>query len=177
MELTGPARYRIKFDPQEITRVIGPDGEKTFVSPATNRAQKLYVVLDEDEPVYIGGTKQPIRSRLRLGFQANSNNGYRGYLWRHFLTQATLEIWFLSLNVGDIEEMANDPSIVRAKKLKATEERMKDIVTEAVESETALLLQQRLGHWPKYQSEIHFHQSILRHKEIAEQIVSHYRSQ
>ena len=177
-----PHSYQIAWkNSEEVPRVVDSDnGRPHFSKPATEKSTpKLYLIFEGEEPVYIGGTKQPISSRLRLGFQANGNNGYRGYLWRHFLTEAKIDIWLLKVDDGDVDAMKDDPSLVRAKALvraKDLKERQKDIVMETVEAEVALLIQQKYGHWPKYQSEIHFHQSGDVQRRAAQQIVNHYRS-
>jgi hypothetical protein len=173
MQLSKPVRYWITLNSERITSVKGPAGESTFVSPATNQGPKLYVVSDGENPVYVGGTKQPIRNRLRLGFQANGSNGYRGYLWRHYLREAAIDIWLITVEHKDIRSMKDDPSIRRAM---GNKERLNDIVIETLEAEVVLLIHQAYGHWPEYQSEIHFHQSQDTHRDAARKIVSYYRS-
>ena len=112
------------------------------------------------------------RIGLRLGFQANGNNGYRGYLWRHYLTEAAIDIWLVEVEDRDVEEMRHDPSIERAL---GDLKRLRDIVIETVEAEAAVLIRQEYGQWPRFQSEIHFHQSGEIHRQAAQQIVDHYR--
>lgn len=172
-----PHTYQIAWkNGAEVPKVIkSENGKPHFSKPTTEKSTpKLYLIFEGEEPVYIGGTKQPIGNRLRLGFQANGNNGYRGYLWRHFLTEARIDIWLLKVDDEDIVAMKDDPSMIRDNGLK---ERQKDIVMETVEAEVALLIQQRYGRWPRYQSEIHFHQSGDVQRRAAWEIVNHYRSQ
>lgn len=173
MKLSSPIRFKIEFNSKVITNVSGPEGQTTFVAPVTNPRPKIYVVLDNNRPIYIGATNQPIRSRLRLGFEADGNNGYRGYLWRHSLTKAEIDIWLVTVEEEDIQSMTHDPSIKRAL---GNAERLRDIVIETVEAEAAMLIRQEYDRWPEYQSEIHFHQSGDIHRQAAQQIVSHYRS-
>ncbi len=49
---------------------------------------------------------------------------------------------------------------------------MKDI--ETVEAEVVFLIRQRTDQWPKYQTEIHFHQSNNAHRAAAQAILNHY---
>ena len=46
---------------------------------------------------------------------------------------------------------------------------------EIVEAEVVFLFRKISGHWPKHQTEIHFHHSIDQHRTAAHYIVSHYR--
>ena len=173
MRLEQPIRYGITFDSLRITGVNGPDGRNTFVAPVTNPGPKVYVIVDRGRPIYIGATNQPIRNRLRLGFQADGNNGYSGYLWRHSLTDAEIDIWLVTVEDEDVESMRNDPSVERAS---GNEQRLRDIVIETLEGEVAFLIRKCSGQWPKYQVEIHFHQSQETHRQLATEIVDHYRS-
>ena len=172
MRLAAPIRYHICFNPREITSVAGPNGETKFVAPVSNPGRKLYVVCSEAMPIYIGATNQPIRNRLRLGFQAHGNNGYRGYIWRHYLTQAALDIWRVQVEQRDIDDMQNDPTIQQAR---GNIERQMDIVIETVEAEAAFLIRQEYGQWPRFQQEIHFHQSVGAPSRAAVEVVNHYR--
>jgi hypothetical protein len=45
---------------------------------------------------------------------------------------------------------------------------------ETVEAEVVYLIR-AAGQWPAFQTEIHFHPSSPRHRELAEEIMSHYR--
>ena len=171
MQLVEPDGYIIRFTPEAIIRVNGPNGERTFVHPVTQRGQKLYVVSEGTNPIYVGATNQPIKDRLRQGFQANVVNGYRGYLWRHFLREATIDIWTLEVENQDIEEMNGGPSIVLAD---GDRDRKEKIVVEALEAEVVLLIREQIGHWPMYQSEIHFHQPGAGVHAAARQVFNHY---
>ena len=91
MQLSPPIRYMITFNSQEITSKSGPKGEATFVSPVTNREPKLYVILDNDAPVYVGATVSSIGSCLGSGFRDR-----RRYEWRHHLRSADVDIWLLN---------------------------------------------------------------------------------
>lgn len=172
MDLQPPIRYHITFNPDQIIEVIGPEGQGNFVAPVANPGTKFYVVLDGEVPIYVGATNQPIRSRLRAGFQANGNNGYRGYLWRHFLAEADIDVWLATVTDVDVESMVNDPI---AQLPLADHARVLYVIIETVEAEVALLIRQEYDQWPRFQSEIHFHQTSDVLRQAAEQIFNHYR--
>ncbi len=172
MHLLKPIRYRITFNPKKITSREGPKGEKNgFVSPASNEGPKLYIISAEEIPVYVGATKRPMGERMRTGFQSDGRNGYRGYLWRHYLSLAAVDIWQLELEEKDFAELKEDPTVKKAKE-NNNQKRIEEIIIETVEAEVVLLIQQRYGQWPKYQSEIHFRQSQETHREIARKVVA-----
>ena len=177
MKLSTPHKYQIAWGSEETPTVIKSDnGKPHFSNPVTlESTPKLYVVSDKEKPIYVGKTTTGIATRLRQGFKPSPRNPY-GYLWRHYLKEATIDIWILTLEDQDIEEMKEDPSIKRAMH-DGDNEKAKDIVVETLEAEVVLQIQEMDTQWPKYQSEIHFHQSQPTHREIAEKIVSHYRSQ
>ena len=121
----------------------------------------------------MGKTTEPIATRLRDGFSTDGHKGYKGYLWRHYLEKATIDIWILTLKDKDFEALGDDPNMKRAKE-KCDDNKMREIVIETVEAEVVFLIRQISGQWPKYQTEIHFHQSLDAHREIAKKIVNHY---
>ena len=173
MRVCKPIRYWIEFNPERITSKKGPTGEPKFSYPATSKKPKLYVISDGENPFYVGATRRPIGERLRSGFQADGRNGYSGYLWRHYMSRAALDIWLLELQEDDFKAMESDPS---ARRTKGDTEKLKNIVIETVEAEVVSFIRQTHKQWPKYQSEIHFHQSLSTHIEIAKRILAHYRS-
>jgi len=142
MKLAGPVRYKLSFDAKTFT-VKCPQGTAKFSGLATSKLPKLYVVSVDGRPVYVGITKQSIRSRLRFGFAAVGKGGYHGYAWRKQFTEATLDVWFQE---------------------DALENGMLDI--ETVEAEVVFLAR-CAGQWPACQTEIHFHPSTDMHREIA----------
>ena len=93
-------------------------------------------------------------ARMRLGFKADGTGGYWGYSWRKTLSKATLHIWCLE---GATEE----------EELKALE---------CIESE--VIFSYRLTHnqWPKYQTEIHFHESTGEHRNLASAIIQSFKA-
>ncbi len=102
-----------------------------------------YIVSADGKPVYVGITKQAMRTRLRFGFTAAGRGGYHGYAWRNQYREATLDVW------------AQDD---------ATSNAMLDI--ETVEAEVVFLAR-CAGQWPECQTEIHFHPSLPEHRETA----------
>ena len=151
MQLSGPFAYRIRFDKNGIIGVEGPDRSTNFSGPASQKVPKLYVISHDQQPLYVGVTKQRVRDRLRLGFQANSGHGYHGYAWRHHLSYAAVDVW--------LQEGSN-----------------RDLVQiETVEAEVVFLIRQRFGQWPSYQTEIHFHESGATHRQAARDIIDHYQ--
>src|SRR5207248_1938012 len=127
-------------------------GTPRFSGSSTSHRPKLYVVSIAETPIYVGVTKQPVRSRLRLGWNANGRGGYHGYAWRRELSQAFLDVW-----------CHNDPHTVNPL-----------IDMETVEAEVVFLIRSA-GQWPQYQTEIHFHQSKPEHRNVAKTILKRYR--
>jgi hypothetical protein len=118
---------------------------------ATSNLPKLYIASIDNKPIYVGITKQRIRNRLRFGWKAKGDAGYYGYAWRHGHTTAVLDVWC---------------------HINAMERNERDI--ETVEAEVVYLIR-AAGQWPAFQTEIHFYPSSPRHREVAADIMSHYR--
>jgi hypothetical protein len=148
MEIVGPETYNLTFDSENYT-VLCPKGTTKFSGLATSKLPKLYVVVAETKPIYVGITRQSMRARFRLGFEATGENGYHGYAWRRELRRAQLFIW-----------AHEDTPTVHAER---------DI--ETVEAEIVFLAR-LAGQWPAYQTEIHFHPSNQIHRDVATQIWS-----
>jgi len=146
MRIAGPERYRLSFDPDSFA-VSCSKGTAKFSGLATTKLPKLYVVSIEAKPVYVGVTRQSMRARLCLGFNATGENGYHGYAWRHKFHEATLDIWCHE------DPPAENPEL--------------DI--ETLEAEIVFLAR-CAGQWPEGQTEIHFHPSTEEHREIAANI-------
>lgn len=147
MRIVGPETYTLTCTPNTFA-VVCSLGTPKFSNLASSRIPKLYIVAIDVKPIYVGITKQPMRSRLRYGFLADGKHGYHGYAWRHKITKADLSVWFQE----DSEEGS-----------------MADI--EAVEAEVVFLAR-KAGQWPLYQTEIHFHQSDEMHRSVAAKIWS-----
>jgi hypothetical protein len=92
MKIAGPERYKLCFDTEKFV-VTCSRGTPKFSGLATRKLPKLYVVSLEAKVIYVGITRQPMRTRFRGGFTASGKNGYHGYAWRHAFTQAVLDIW------------------------------------------------------------------------------------
>jgi hypothetical protein len=157
MELVGPLRYRVSILPASadggLFEVCDDQGRSKFSVPATSSVPKLYVVTGEQAPIYVGITKQSMRTRLRLGWTATGQTGYYGYKWRrgYGYEEVALDIWC------DMSPVDENP--------------MLDI--ETVEAEVVFLIRQ-MGDWPLHQTEIHFHPSLPEHRDAAKAIVSRY---
>lgn len=150
MQIEWVGRYKLSFDSNRFT-VECPLGTDRFSGFATSGLPKLYVVSVEDRPIYVGITKQPVRNRLRLGWNASGENGYHGYAWRHALSAANLDIWCHR------DPPETDPCL--------------DI--ETIEAEVVYLIRQA-GQWPRFQTEIHFHPSTNVHRRWASSIAERY---
>jgi hypothetical protein len=155
MRIDGPETFRLTIHtPPAQTRfeILDVKGATRFSGRATSRLPKLYVVAAGDKPIYVGVTKQPMRARLRFGWDAKGQSGYYGYRWRHHHTEVQLDVWY---------------------ELDPPERGSPLIGMETVEAEVVFLIRQR-GQWPAFQTEIHFHESTPEHREAAARIMSHY---
>lgn len=146
MRIAGPECYNLTFDSEKYA-VVCPKGTTRFSGLATSKLPKLYIVVAETKPIYVGITRQFMRARFRLGFKATGKGGYHGYAWRRELRQAELFIW-----------AHEDAPIVKP-----------DRDIETVEAEIVFLAR-LAGQWPVYQTEIHFHPSNQIHRDVAAQI-------
>jgi hypothetical protein len=150
MRMEGPDRYRMTITPKGFT-VLCAKGTPNFSGIAALKLPKLYVVSIDKKPVYVGLTKQSIRSRLRMGWNAKGKNGYHGYPWRLTTKSADLDIW---CHMDAIDRKERD--------------------METVEAEVVFLIR-AAGQWPASQTEIHFYPSTERHREVASKIFAHYK--
>lgn len=150
MKLLGPDRFDLTFDARDF-KVASTSGETQFTGRSAGRIPKLYVITAQGRPLYVGVTRQPMRTRLRLGFKADGSTGYHGYKWRHSLRRATLEIWYHPRPGSDAA--------------------FRDL--ETIEAETVFLLRSQLKHWPQYQTEIHFYRSTPSHRRAAAAVLDH----
>ena len=150
MRISGPERYKLSFTSASFA-VLCQKGTAKFSGIATSKKPKLYIVSVDEKPIYVGVTKQSLRNRLRLGWNANGDSGYYGYAWRHHLVEANIDIWCHE-DAPDI-----NPSL--------------DI--ETVEAEVVFLIRSA-GQWPLHQTEIHFHPSTSAHRYIAASVMGRY---
>ncbi|MCA1428878.1 hypothetical protein I6F29_23560 [Bradyrhizobium sp. NBAIM16] len=150
MRMQGPEVYELSFTPTEFT-VLCARGTNHFSGIATNDLPKLYIASIDKKPIYVGLTKQSIRNRLRLGWNAQGEGGYHGYAWRHGNDKATLSVWC---------------------HMDAVDRNERDI--ETVEAEVVFLIRSA-GQWPAFQTEIHFHPSTDIHRQVAADVLRHYQ--
>ena len=146
MKITGPEHYKLSFDADKFV-VTCSRGTPKFSGLATRKLPKLYVVSFNAKLIYVGITRQPMRSRFRGGFKADGENGYHGYAWRKTYTEAVLDVWCHE----DAPRQNSDRDM------------------ETIEAEVVFLARQA-GDWPEGQTEIHFHPSTPEHREIATSI-------
>lgn len=121
-----------------------------FEAPlSSNKHQKLYVVTQGNDFLYVGATSSSIKLRLNQGFKANGKGGYHGYKWKHNRDEMEMHIvCFPKDNNSKLE-------------------------VEAIEAELVFLIRQRTGNWPLYQNEIHFNNTNPKAIELASQIYEH----
>jgi hypothetical protein len=145
-------RYRLTVSSTSFM-VLCPKGTDKFSGRATSDLPKLYVISADDHPIpfYVGITKQPMRNRLRFGWDANGKGGYYGYAWRHHMTQANLDLW-----------CHTDPPVERP-----------CLDAETIEAELVFMIR-KAGQWPLHQTEIHFHPSTDVHRVVAARIGARY---
>jgi len=153
LRISGPQRYTLefKFKPDTFS-VVSETGTAKFSGIATSKKPKLYIVSFDGKPVYVGVTRQPLRNRLRFGWNATGEHGYHGYAFRHVRAkEAFLDVWCHE------DAPVDKPAL--------------DI--ETIEAEVVFLIR-CTGEWPAYQTEIHFHRSNQRHRDVASAIFARY---
>jgi hypothetical protein len=150
MKLRGPERYQLTITPERFD-VRCSRGTTRFSGIAAERLPKLYVVADDELPVYVGMTRSRLQQRFRSGWTADGRTGYYGYAWRSRLEAATVDVWCW-----------DGPDDVAATS-----------AVETIEAEVVFRIR-AAGQWPLHQTEIHFHPSKSEHRSIAESIVAIY---
>lgn len=146
MKITGPDKFKIIIKSLKTFEIISPEGDgRLHGRAAESKRPKLYVISHNKKIIYVGITSQNIRNRLRMGFQASGKGGYHGYAWRRKLKEVNMDIWY--------DEKGNSQDDI-----------------EAIEAELVFSIRANYRQWPKYQTEIHFHQSTSEHKKKAEKI-------
>jgi len=117
--------------------------QKTFTKPLTEKRYKLYVIKKNKKILYIGITRQSLRSRFRLGFSADGGNGYHGYKWRD-IKKVKVLVWILNnYNENQLEN---------------------------IEAELVYLVRNNTNDWPYFQNEIHFNNNFAKGKKVAKEI-------
>jgi len=138
--------YNIHLAKNKITEIkILPEKistKKFLKSSITNKLPKIYIIKHKSEIIYVGITTQSIVNRLRYGFTANGKNGYHGYKWKS-LDEIDLLVYLFANSSEKIE---------------------------AIEAEIVYHVRSKTGFWPKYQTEIHFHNATQKEKDVAHEI-------
>lgn len=114
---------------------------------ANKNGPKIYILKYKREIIYVGITKSLLSSRLGSGLSASGKKGYHGYKWKELAKKGESDVIDLFVYLFKNEER-----------------------TEAIEAEVVYLIRGRTGKWPKYQTEIHFHQSNNEERMGAEKI-------
>ena len=148
MRLTRPHEYTV-FAQNGGYAVQNDKGLSAFAAPDTTRCPKVYVFAAGDQPVYVGQTTQGMAARMRLGFHADGSGGYYGYRWRRNLSSVRLLVWCLE-GVTEEDEV---PAL------------------ECIEAEIVFAYRTACGQWPKYQTEIHFHETSGEHRGLAAHVL------
>ena len=138
-------QYRLRLENGSYTLLQGRE-ECSFSPPASTRGvAKLYTLSRRTQLIYVGIAKQPMSARIRYGLTADGKKGYHGYKWKGINATFDLNVW-----TGQ----------VRGRYVPLDE-------METIEAEVAFLCRERTGQWPRYQHEIHFFQSLKRHRDAA----------
>ena len=116
---------------------------KTFQKPLTEKVYKLYVVKNAKGFLYIGITRQSLRSRFRLGFNSDGGNGYHGYKWKN---EKNVKVFVWIFDNYDENKL------------------------ESIEAELVYLVRNKTNGWPLFQNEIHFNNNFAKAKKVASQI-------
>jgi len=151
MKFAKPERYQVTCLEREFV-IADPEGGRNFRGAAATPGPKLYILSGSEMiPLYIGATKQRMRTRLRQGWNATGATGYYGYQWRRATEPLNLDIFCL----------------LDCRSESWTRE------LETVEAEVAFLVR-AAGQWPVGQTEIHFFPSGDWHREAASEIAKNY---
>ncbi|MEI6378099.1 MAG: hypothetical protein WCO55_00425 [Candidatus Falkowbacteria bacterium] len=144
MKIIGPEYFKLKINNSKSFDLLP---QMDIVYSTKKGVPKLYIVSHNKKPIYVGITTQPIRSRINYGFSAVGRGGYHGYKWRNNYKEVDLNIWIHQ--DGDNKE---------------------DV--EIIEAEVVYEIRNQFEQWPSQQTEIHFHQSNKKHRDIAKKILS-----
>ncbi|MBY3343450.1 hypothetical protein [Rhizobium laguerreae] len=147
MKLVGPEAYKL-VKAEVGFRITNLDGTNRLSQIATSTMPKIYIVSLGEWPVYVGATKQ--RLRTRIGMKPAEGSGYYGYTFQDDGTGLMLHVW-----------------------AHADAEDRNHLDVETVEAELVFLIRQA-GQWPLFQTEIHFHPSAEIHRNVAQQIFGTY---
>lgn len=121
---------------------------RNFEEPVTeSKLYKIYIVKYRSDIIYVGVTSQSMATRLRYGLNPKGRK-YNGYKWKH-LNQVDLFIFCFNYF-----KTKSEKEIIEKK-------------TETIEAEIVYLIRNKTGDWPKYQTEIHFHNLTKEEKKAA----------
>jgi len=127
-----------------FTDVLTGSSLKSFHQRLTKRkVQKLYILREGFDILYVGTTSQSMTSRFRTGFKASGKNGYHGYKWKHKENVQLVVCTFKDLTRIQVEN---------------------------IEAELVYLIRQKTGRWPLFQNEIHFNNEHENGKNVANEI-------
>lgn len=99
------------------------------------REPKIYVVIENNKIIYIGGTRSSLRARLYSGL----NHPKYHYKWRDVTGPLKLVVFVIPREYDNQESSRHTPKGI-----------------EAIEGEIAYMVRLS-GGWPEHQTEIHFH--------------------
>lgn len=118
-----------------------------FWGRANNESPKIYILKYNKEIIYVGITTTRLSTRFGSGLSASGKRGYHGYAWKQLGIKKESDPIDLFVYFFENKER-----------------------TEAIEAEIVYLVRHKTGKWPKYQTEIHFHQANTKEKNIAKEI-------
>jgi len=145
-EVKNYTALELEIRDKEIVKIFNLNSnkiQKTFTKPLTEKRYKLYVIKKNKKILYIGITRQSLRSRFRLGFSADDGNGYHGYKWKD-TKKVNVLVWiFDNYNENQLEN---------------------------IEAELVYLVRKNTNSWPYFQNEIHFNNNFAKGKKVAKEI-------
>jgi predicted GIY-YIG superfamily endonuclease len=90
LKIIGPERFSLMI---KNVREYAIRSQGKIVFSNNNKIPKLYIVSNNNRPVYVGITTQPIKKRLYYGFTTTGAHGYHGYAWRKHYKNVDMYIW------------------------------------------------------------------------------------
>ncbi len=146
-------KFCLKFsdnkDKKIKLRLLPQEGQSNPVrwGNANKKTPKIYILRVNGKIIYVGVTRTSLSSRFGFGLRARGKGGYHGYAWKELADKngsIAVDLFVYSFE---------------------NEER-----TESIEAEIVYLVRSKTGRWPKYQTEIHFHQASSKEIAAARQI-------
>jgi hypothetical protein len=124
--------YDIKIQNSRYT-IVSPNGKSHFISPSTNKNQKIYIIKANHIFLYVGKTSQSMSGRFRGGFNPKNYPGYAGYQFRKEDADFSVDVWHFEHGI-----LYQD--------------------VETIEAEVVFRCRMIAGYWPLGQNEIHFYE-------------------